>query len=186
MNTGCGAQHSHPSSSNSGAAGNVLDLHRYRCVDAAQWLDPCGTDAVANDEHLGELVDEHDRGEAEHAERGERDEGKADQLDRNPAADTAKARTFYGDLFGWGTSEFGGEYHVIDNGPAGTITVTEDPFTHPREYFATDDIDASVKRRHELGGCSEDVQTVSGVGRIARCHDDQGTPFSLYEPATQS
>jgi predicted enzyme related to lactoylglutathione lyase len=38
-----------------------------------------------------------------------------------PAADTAKARTFYGGLFDWRTSEFGGDYHVIDNGPAGAI-----------------------------------------------------------------
>jgi hypothetical protein len=35
-----------------------------------------------------------------------------------PAAETAKARAFYGGLFGWGTSEFGGDYHVIGNGPA--------------------------------------------------------------------
>jgi predicted enzyme related to lactoylglutathione lyase len=103
-----------------------------------------------------------------------------------PAADTAKARTFYGGLFGWGTSEFGGGYHVIDNGPAGAITAAVDGFTHPRVYFATDDIDASVKRLHELGGRSEDVQAVPGVGRIAHCHDDQGTPFSLYEPAPQN
>lgn len=38
-----------------------------------------------------------------------------------PAADTAKAGAFYGRLFGWGTSEFGGDYHVIDNGPAGAV-----------------------------------------------------------------
>ncbi len=45
--------------------------------------------------------------------------------------DTDKARTFYGGLFGWGTSEFGGDYHVIDNGPAGAIAPREDGFTHP-------------------------------------------------------
>ncbi|MFF1606712.1 VOC family protein [Amycolatopsis sp. NPDC058278] len=103
-----------------------------------------------------------------------------------PAADTAKARTFYGALFGWTTSEFGGDYHVIADGPAGAITATEAGFTHPRVYFTTDDVDASVKRLHELGGRSEDVQTVPGVGRIAHCHDDQGTPFSLHEPASRS
>jgi predicted enzyme related to lactoylglutathione lyase len=43
-----------------------------------------------------------------------------------PAAGTAKARAFYGCLFGWGTSEFGGDYHVIDNGPAGAIAPRED------------------------------------------------------------
>jgi hypothetical protein len=103
-----------------------------------------------------------------------------------PAADTAKARAFYGGLFGWATSEFGGDYHVIDNGPAGAITPSEEGFSHPRVYFATEDIDASVKRLAELGGRSEDVQTVPGVGRLAHCHDDQGTPFSLFEPATES
>jgi len=103
-----------------------------------------------------------------------------------PAADTAKARTFYGSLFGWATNEFGGDYHVIDDGPAGAIAPREDGFTHPRVYFATEDIDASVKRVHELGGTSGDVQTVPSVGRIARCDDDQGTPFSLFEPAPRS
>jgi predicted enzyme related to lactoylglutathione lyase len=103
-----------------------------------------------------------------------------------PAAETAKARTFYGGLFGWGTSEFGGDYHVIDNGPAGAIAPREDGFTHPRVYFATDDIDTSVKRVHELGGQSDEVQSVPGVGRITHCRDDQGTPFSLFEPAPQS
>lgn len=102
-----------------------------------------------------------------------------------PAADTAKARAFYGGLFGWTTSEFDGDYHVIDNGPAGAIAPREEAFTHPRVYFAADDIDASVKRIIELGGTSEDVQAVPGVGRIAHCRDDQGTPFSLYEPAAQ-
>jgi hypothetical protein len=103
-----------------------------------------------------------------------------------PAADTAKARAFYNGLFGWNTSEYGGDYHVIDNGPVGAIAPREDGFTHPRVYLATDDLDASVKRLHELGGTSGDVQNIPGVGRIAHCADDQGTPFSLHEPAPQA
>ncbi|MFB9833826.1 VOC family protein [Actinoallomurus acaciae] len=102
-----------------------------------------------------------------------------------PAADTARARAFYCGLFGWGTSEFGPDYHVIGGGPAGAIAPRGDGFTHPRVYFGTGDIDASAKQVRELGGHSEDVQTIPGVGRIAHCHDDQGTPFSLYEPAAQ-
>lgn len=102
-----------------------------------------------------------------------------------PADDTAKSRAFYSSLFGWNTSEFGGDYHVIDNGPAGAIAPRGDDFTHPRIYFATDDIDASVKRLHELGGTSGDVQPIPGIGRIAHCQDNQGTQFSLHEPAPQ-
>jgi predicted enzyme related to lactoylglutathione lyase len=101
-----------------------------------------------------------------------------------PADDTARAREFYGQLFGWRTTEFGGQdYHMIDNGPIGAIAPKGPQFTHPRVYFHTDDIDASVQRLHGLGGKSEDVQTVPEVGRIAHCQDDQGTPFSLFEPA---
>ncbi|MGV9677060.1 VOC family protein [Nocardia sp. NPDC003482] len=102
-----------------------------------------------------------------------------------PAADTAQARAFYGGLFGWGTDEFGDDYHVIGNGPAGAIAPRADGFTQPRVYFATDDIDASIKRLHELGGSSDGAEAVPGVGRIAHCRDDQGTPFSLYEPAAE-
>ncbi|MPZ83584.1 MAG: VOC family protein [Actinophytocola sp.] len=103
-----------------------------------------------------------------------------------PAADTTKARAFYGGLFGWHTTDFGGDYHLVENGPAGAIAPREDDFTHPRVYFATDDADASTKRVHELGGTAEDIQAVPDVGRIVHCRDDQGTPFSLYEPTPRS
>jgi predicted enzyme related to lactoylglutathione lyase len=103
-----------------------------------------------------------------------------------PAADTTKARTFYGGLFAWTTTEFGGDYHTIDNGPACAIVPHEDAFTHPRVYFATDDVEASVKRVHELGGTAADIQDVPGVGRLVHCQDDQDTPFSLYQRSAQS
>lgn len=101
-----------------------------------------------------------------------------------PAEDTARARRFYGDLFGWRTSSFGGEdYHMIENGPAGAIVPKDAELTHPRVYFHTDDIDASVRRVGELGGKSDDVVAIPEVGRIVHCRDDQGAAFSLYEPA---
>ncbi len=100
-----------------------------------------------------------------------------------PVDNTARAREFYGQLFGWRTSEFGGDYHVIENGPAGAIAPKDAELTHPRVYFATDDIDASVKRVHELGGKTEDIVAMPGVGKIVHCQDDQAVPFSLYEPA---
>ncbi|GLZ35136.1 hypothetical protein Lesp02_73230 [Lentzea sp. NBRC 105346] len=100
-----------------------------------------------------------------------------------PAEDTARAREFYGRLFGWQTSEMGGDYHVVTNGAAGAIAARDAQLTQPRLYFHTTDIEASVKLIASLGGKSEDVQSVPDVGRIAHCQDDQGTPFSLYEPA---
>lgn len=103
-----------------------------------------------------------------------------------PAEDTARAGTFYGALLGWRTSPFGDQdYHLIENGPVGAIAPKEPSFTHPRVYFHTDDIDASAKRVHELGGTAEEVQFIPDVGRLVHCQDDQGTPFSLYEPVAQ-
>jgi predicted enzyme related to lactoylglutathione lyase len=103
-----------------------------------------------------------------------------------PDEDTAKARGFYGKLFGWRTSEFDGDYHVIESGAAGAIAPKDAGRTHPRVYFATDDIDASVKLVRELGGTADDVVPMPGIGKIAHCQDDQATPFSLYEPAQQA
>ncbi|HEY0452662.1 VOC family protein [Actinophytocola sp.] len=101
-----------------------------------------------------------------------------------PADDTAKARAFYGELFGWRTNNMfdGGDYHVIENGPVGAIVPRSPELTHPRVYFATDDIDAAVKRIHELGGTSEAVQDIPDTGRVVHCQDDQRTPFSLFQP----
>jgi hypothetical protein len=58
---------------------------------------------------------------------------------------------------------------VVDNGLAGAIAPREDDFTHPRVYFATEDIEASVKRIHELGGTSETSKAcpASAGSRIA-------------------
>jgi uncharacterized protein len=97
-----------------------------------------------------------------------------------PAADPSKARTFYSGLFGWTTTEFGPDYHLIENGPAGAIVAGD--FTNPRVYFATEDIAASVRKVQDLGGKAEDVQTVPDVGKIVHCTDDQGVSFSLYQP----
>ncbi|MGW4212094.1 VOC family protein [Lentzea sp. NPDC004789] len=99
-----------------------------------------------------------------------------------PAEDTARARAFFAGVFGWETSPMGEDYHVITNGAAGAIAAKDGQLTQPRIYFHTTDIDASVRKVAELGGKGDDVQTVPDVGRIAHCWDDQGTPFSLYEP----
>jgi uncharacterized protein len=99
-----------------------------------------------------------------------------------PAENTARARAFHAGVFGWETSQMGDDYHFITNGASGAIAVKDAQLTQPRIYFHTTDIDASVRKVTELGGKSDDVQTVPDVGRIAHCSDDQGTPFSLYEP----
>lgn len=99
-----------------------------------------------------------------------------------PTDDTARARAFFAGVFGWETSAMGEDYHFITNGAKGAIAARDAQLTQPRIYFHTTDIDASVSKVAELGGKSDDVRAVPEVGRIAHCWDDQGTPFSLYEP----
>jgi uncharacterized protein len=64
----------------------------------------------------------------------------------------------------------------------GAIAPRKHGFTHPRVYFATDDVDASVKRSHELGGANGDAQTVPGIGRIAQCQDDRAPHSASTNP----
>lgn len=103
-----------------------------------------------------------------------------------PAADTERARKFYGLLFNWETAEYGDDYHVIQGGPAGAIAARTDRLTQPRIYFSTDDIEASVAQVGGLGGQPGEIVKVPGVGKISHCTDDQGTPFSLYQPGDGS
>lgn len=99
-----------------------------------------------------------------------------------PGGDAGRSRAFYSALFGWGFTDFGGDYQMVDCAdPGGAITPGEGG--HPIAYFSTDDIDASVAKVRDLGGKAPEVREIPGVGRMAVCEDDQGTTFGLYEPA---
>jgi predicted enzyme related to lactoylglutathione lyase len=96
--------------------------------------------------------------------------------------DTARAKTFYGGLFGWQAESWGGEdYHPISGGPAGAIAAKDTELTVSRVYFDVDDLDAALAKIGELGGKGGEPRPIPGFGRIAHCQDDQGTAFSLFE-----
>lgn len=99
-----------------------------------------------------------------------------------PAADTAKAREFYGKLFGWRTIDVGQDYHVLDtyNGAVGARSET---LTQPRVYFSTDDLEATLQKVSDLGATAGEIIEIPKFGRIAHCCDLESTPFSLYQPA---
>jgi uncharacterized protein len=104
--------------------------------------------------------------------------------------DMARAREFYGSLFGW---EF------VEEGEGATIETPNIPGgIHPGDegaspylFFRVDDLDAALARVRELGGevggyaSSEDPDTVSRFGRFVLCRDDQGSSFGLHEPPRQ-
>jgi hypothetical protein len=99
-----------------------------------------------------------------------------------PVADVEKGRTFFSDLLGWKLSAWGDEsYLTVDGGePGGALTQGDG---RPIVYFAVEDIDAAVARVRELGGSAQDTRDVPTVGRMTACADDQGTTFSLFQPA---
>jgi predicted enzyme related to lactoylglutathione lyase len=100
-----------------------------------------------------------------------------------PARDTGRARKFYGELLGWSFDSADGiDYHLVrDTTPPGALTAADG--AGPAIYFGVEDLDAALAVLATLGGSHEPPQEIPGVGRYAACRDDQGTAFSLYQPA---
>lgn len=103
-----------------------------------------------------------------------------------PAGDTAKARAFWGGLFGWEFQAFEGspsEYHMTRFGETqgGAIMEQDSSTQGPRVYFDVDDINAGVARVKELGGEASDGMPVPGMGWFATCKDGDGNDFGLWQ-----
>lgn len=99
-----------------------------------------------------------------------------------PAADGERARAFYGELFGWHFEESSnspGYFMIPDATPLGGLSGGEES-SSPRVFFGVEDVEAGVGRVRELGGEADDPQEIP-AGHFARCRDDQGTPFALWQ-----
>lgn len=92
--------------------------------------------------------------------------------------DLARAKRFYGALFGWEIEEGG---HVANTTfPLGLSP--NGPAEFPNAYFRVSDIDAAAARVTQLGG---EVRSRNRYpsGPNAVCADPDGTVFSLWQPA---
>jgi predicted enzyme related to lactoylglutathione lyase len=104
-----------------------------------------------------------------------------------PAGDTAKAREFWGGLFGWQFQEYPGsptEYHMTRlSDTTGGAIYAPDPANKrgARVYFDVDDINSGVARVSELGGEAGDALPVPGMGWFAVCTDTEGNEFGLWQ-----
>jgi predicted enzyme related to lactoylglutathione lyase len=100
--------------------------------------------------------------------------------------DAARARAFYGSLFGWDFADQGsGATIETPNIPGGLHG--GDPGASPYVFFRVDDLDVAVARVRELGGepgeaLGDDPDTVARFGRFIFCKDDQGSGFGLHQP----
>jgi len=121
-------------------------------------------------------------------------EGPASQgvfvWDELGTTDADDAQRFYGEVFGWTTSDMGSEYggYKIFNrgetGIAGLMTLPDDSLPpHWQPYVAVEDPDATTAKAKELGGSTLVEPTdVPKVGRVGVLRDPQGAPFGIIKP----
>jgi predicted enzyme related to lactoylglutathione lyase len=102
-----------------------------------------------------------------------------------PAGDTARAREFWGSLFGWEWQGAEGpmEYHMaqIDDQTGAGVFPAEGGDRGLRVYFDIDDINAGTARVNQLGGDAGEAQPVPGMGWFAMCEDTEGNRFGLWQ-----
>ena len=103
-----------------------------------------------------------------------------------PAGSTAKAREFWGGLFGWQFEAFEGspsEYHMtrFSDTQGGAIMEADGDKRGPRVYFDVDDINAATARVGELGGQAGDAMPVPSMGWFSINKDSEGNEFGLWQ-----
>ena len=97
------------------------------------------------------------------------------------APDPDRARAFFGALLGWEVHPSGQGFHIENVSPPGGIdgSATEPGVTI---FLRVPDVAAAAARVRELGGTVLE-EAVHPSGGNARCLDDQGVPFQLWQPA---
>ncbi len=103
-----------------------------------------------------------------------------------PAGSTAKAKEFWGGLFGWQFQAYEGspsEYHMtqFSDTQGGAIMEADGAERGARVYFDVDDINAGAARVKELGGEAGDPMPVPSMGWFATCTDVEGNDFGLWQ-----
>ena len=104
-------------------------------------------------------------------------------------ADTARARAFYGGLFGWRfeTGPSGNGYRISTSTIPGGMHGSDEG-AGPLVFFGVPDLEAAMARVRDLGGHAEALESRAdepregSFGRFALCRDDQGSPFGLHQP----
>lgn len=101
--------------------------------------------------------------------------------------DLDRGKAFFGALFDWKFEAEPAQWthryaHVDGSNPPFGLNDMEGPAV--RLYFRVGDLEAAVARVRELGG-KVDEHGTSETGGYAECRDDQGTHFSLWQPAPE-
>jgi len=107
-------------------------------------------------------------------------------------SDLAKAKQFYGSLFGWKLEEMpmpggGGSYTMINvgEGTGGGMMSMLPPGTPPHwlAYVGVDDVTASTARAKQLGATVlQDVMKVGDYGTMSVIKDPTGAVVATWQP----
>lgn len=114
-----------------------------------------------------------------------------------PYEDGDRARSFYGEAFGWDLQAWGdGEYTLVSTGPTGEQGATEPGFInggmmHREGFFGSpvvtisvDDIDTSLAEIERLGGSTvQKRMPVGDMGWSAYFKDPEGNLMGLFQIA---
>jgi predicted enzyme related to lactoylglutathione lyase len=97
-------------------------------------------------------------------------------------ASVPRAVAFFSGLFGWTCVESGPDAAHVSNTQLPLGLSKGGPTDYRGLYFRTPDLKASIETLVGLGGVAgEIVESPSGLSAV--CGDDQGTVFSLWQPA---
>jgi len=108
-----------------------------------------------------------------------------------PADDIARAKKFYGGLFGWTFAKIPTaiqDYWHIDTAgkdasPDGGLMPRMYPGQGITNYVAVPSVNRAVAKVEKLGGSVCKTKTeVPGMGYLAVCEDTEGNTFALWEP----
>jgi hypothetical protein len=107
-----------------------------------------------------------------------------------PAEDTARARKFYEQLFGWKYESWPGmDFYLISTtnldgtpGVGGGLGKRMDSSQRMMNYFGVQSIDAAMGQVQKLGGkVITPKMAVPAMGYLANCVDTEGNSFGLWE-----
>jgi hypothetical protein len=92
-------------------------------------------------------------------------------------------KAFYGSLLGWTFGDSHEGYTHVSNTNLPLGLKKDPPADLSSLYFCVNDVEQAVEQVRALGGTANDIFK-SEWGRAAICTDDQGTKFTLWQPAT--
>lgn len=115
-----------------------------------------------------------------------------------PADDVARAKAFYGSVFGWTLQDFemnGGTYTIAQTVPVNDQQIPEEPgainggmtertatTSHPVITMEVDSIDEALRKVEAGGGSTVTPRTeIPGLGAFAYFKDSEGNTMGLWE-----